>query len=107
LFAQIDPALLQSRAALRAATPDRVPLAGLAPDAFAATQRQTANAVHDGLYLLGGFGSRGFSLGPLLGERIVCEMLGEPQALDAGALEAVHPARFLERALRRGPLNLA
>jgi len=27
--------------------------------------------------------------------------------LDAGALEAAHPARFLARALRRGPLSLA
>lgn len=98
LFARLDAASLTSRAAIRTATPDRAPLAGAAPD----TQAGTVTAVHEGLYLLGGFGSRGFTLGPLLGERLACEMLGEPQVLDRAALEAAHPARFLARALRRG-----
>ena len=102
---------LQSRAAVRAATQDRVPIAGVAPDAaaFAASHANLAHGilldqsipVHDGLYLLGGLGSRGLTLAPLLGERVAAEILGEPQALDRGALDAVHPARFLVRALKR------
>ncbi len=102
LFARLETATLQSRAALRAATPDRAPIAGGAPDVEAVARMASVAPTHEGLYLLGGFGARGFTLAPLLGERIACEMLGEPQAPDAGALEAAHPARFLARALKRG-----
>ena len=104
LFARLDQASLQARAAIRAATPDRAPLAGAAPDVERAIQQQSVSPVHAGLFLLGGFGSRGFSLAPLLGERIAAEMLNEPQALDRGALDAIHPARFIARALKRGNL---
>ena len=102
---------LQSRAALRAATPDRAPIAGAAPDAgaFATSHAMLAHGVvaeqpmpvHQGLYLLGGLGSRGLTLAPLLGECVAAEMLGDPQPLDRGALDAVQPARFLVRALKR------
>ncbi len=102
IFARVDVTTLQSRAAIRAATPDRAPLAGAAPDADTAARLSSAAPSHDGLYLLGGFGSRGFTLAPLLGERIAAELLGEPQVLDNGALDAAHPARFLVRALKRG-----
>ena len=104
LAERLDPTLLTARAAIRAAMPDRAPMAGAAPDADIAAQRQSAAPVHPGLYLLGAFGSRGFTLAPLLGERIAAEMMGEPQALDEGALEAAHPSRFFARTLRRGPL---
>lgn len=57
---------------------------------------------HAGVYVLGGLGARGLTLAPLLGERIAAEMFGEPQALSRPALEAIHPARFLVRALKRG-----
>ena len=56
----------------------------------------------DGVYVLGGLGARGLTLAPLLGERIAAEMCGEPQALSQAALDAIHPARFLHRALKRG-----
>jgi tRNA 5-methylaminomethyl-2-thiouridine biosynthesis bifunctional protein len=103
------------RAAVRVSTNDRMPVAGLAPDArawawaFASLRDGRAPAdmsapppAHDGLYLLGALGARGFLLAPLLGERIAAEAFGEPQALDSGALDAAHPARFLIRALKRG-----
>ncbi|MBT9447246.1 MAG: bifunctional tRNA (5-methylaminomethyl-2-thiouridine)(34)-methyltransferase MnmD/FAD-dependent 5-carboxymethylaminomethyl-2-thiouridine(34) oxidoreductase MnmC [Hyphomonadaceae bacterium] len=105
---------LQSRAGIRTATPDRAPLAGLAPDAAAfnarhaglmqgrPAQRDAPSPAHEGLYILGGLGARGFALGPLLGERIASEICAEPQALDQGALDAINPARFLIRALKRG-----
>jgi tRNA 5-methylaminomethyl-2-thiouridine biosynthesis bifunctional protein len=102
-----------ARAAVRAATPDHAPLAGLVPDRNAFLVRhaqlrlgrppdlsQPAPACA-GLYVLGGLGARGFLLAPLLGERLASELLGEPQALDLGALEAAHPGRFLVRALKR------
>lgn len=97
--AALDPARLQSRAAVRATTPDRAPLAGPAPDAAAFDT--DAAAVHAGLWLLGGFGSRGFTLAPLLAEDLAARICGEPGVLDAEMRAAVDPARFLARAQRR------
>lgn len=107
LAAAIDPARLVSRAALRAATPDRLPIAGQAPDAPSwriskGGQIAGEGQALPGLYLLGGFGARGFLVAPLLAERLAAEICGEPSPLDAGVLEALHPARFLLRALKRG-----
>jgi tRNA 5-methylaminomethyl-2-thiouridine biosynthesis bifunctional protein len=100
LAARVNAQALTSRAAVRTALPNRTPLAGAAPDADA----REDGAVHDGLWLLGGLGSRGFLAAPLLGETVACAILGEPQALDAEALAAVDPARFLRRMRRRGAL---
>jgi tRNA 5-methylaminomethyl-2-thiouridine biosynthesis bifunctional protein len=114
LASRLDPATIQSRAALRVSLPDLAPIAGLMPDAPAWRARfdalrhgapvdvSSAPPAHHGLYVLGGFGARGFLLAPLLAERVVAEAFGEPQALDRRALEAAHPARFLVRALKRG-----
>jgi tRNA 5-methylaminomethyl-2-thiouridine biosynthesis bifunctional protein len=114
IAARLRVGALRSRAGVRTATPDRAPIAGLAPEAAAFNARHAglaqgrpprtdeASPAHDGLYVLGGLGARGFTLAPLLGERIAAEICGEPQALDRGALDAVHPARFLLRALKRG-----
>jgi len=111
---RVRPETLTSRAGVRTATPDRAPLAGLAPDVAAFNARygglmqgrtidsDAAAPSHEGLYVLGGLGARGFTLAPLLGERIASEICGEPLPLDCGALDAVHPARYLVRALKRG-----
>jgi tRNA 5-methylaminomethyl-2-thiouridine biosynthesis bifunctional protein len=114
IAARIDASALQSRAAMRAATPDRAPVAGLLPDAArwlklnAAIVKggeghaNSAQAAHRGVYVLGGLGARGLTLAPILGERIAAEMFGEPQALSSACLDLLHPARFLHRALKRG-----
>ena len=114
IAAALQEETLVSRVGVRTATPDRAPLAGLAPDAAAFNARHAglekgrpltlaASApAHRGLYMLGGLGARGFTLAPLLGERIAAEICGEPQALESDVLDAVHPARFLVRALKRG-----
>ena len=61
------------RASVRAATPDRLPIAGaIAP-----------GLVAPGLYVLGGLGSRGFTLAPLLGEHVAALALGAPSPLPA------------------------
>ena len=120
-LARLAPELAQSLnprdawAGVRASTNDRMPIAGLLPDARTWTERFASlkdgraptdmgepPPAHDGLYVLGAFGARGFSLAPILGERIASEALGEPQALDRGLIEAIHPVRFLVRALKRG-----
>jgi tRNA 5-methylaminomethyl-2-thiouridine biosynthesis bifunctional protein len=113
IAARIDVAALRSRASERVTTPDRAPIAGLLPDAQAWRARFAALAqggrvaldtpapAHDGVYVLGGLGARGLTLAPLLGERIAAEMFGAPQALSRAATEAIHPARFLLRALKK------
>ncbi len=70
---------LSARAALRAATPDRLPLAG---------------RLEDGLFILAGLGGRGFTTAPLLAEQVVAEILDAPCPLPADLAAAVAPGRF-------------
>lgn len=73
------PAL--SRAAIRAVTPDRLPLAGeLAP----------------GLFALTGLGSRGFCAAPLLAEHVAALATGAPSPLPAALAARVDPKRFVK-----------
>lgn len=79
LAARIEAAgPVQRRAAVRATTADRLPLAGeIAP----------------GLYVLGGLGSRGFCAAPLLAEHVAARALGAPSPLPEGLAARVTPAR--------------
>ena len=79
MAAAIDPSKLLGRAEVRAATPDRMPLAGrLEPD---------------GLYILGGLGSRGFATAPLLGEHIAAQICATPSPLPADVRKIIDPLR--------------
>lgn len=80
---------LSARAGVRAATRDRLPLAGAAPGG-------------EGLFILSGLGSRGFCAAPLLAEHIVALALAAPSPLPADVAAQVDPVRFAERARRRG-----
>ncbi|MEQ1492911.1 MAG: FAD-dependent 5-carboxymethylaminomethyl-2-thiouridine(34) oxidoreductase MnmC, partial [Terricaulis sp.] len=113
IAAGIDETSLHSRASERATTPDRAPIAGLLPAAekwlaqYAdlahgrIVQTETPPPVHDGVYVIGGLGARGLTLAPLLGEVLAGEMCNEPGLLSQLARDAIHPARFLHRALKR------
>ena len=90
LAARLARVPLHGRAAVRVATPDYLPVAGSAPGAA------------PGLYILSGFGSRGFTLAPLLGEHVAALILDAPSPLPRGLAEAVDPGRFARRAARRG-----
>ncbi len=71
---------VRSRAAIRATTPDRLPLAGgLAP----------------GLFALTGLGSRGFCVAPLLAEHVAALATGAPSPLPAALAMRVGPTRFM------------
>lgn len=68
------------RVAIRATTPDRLPLAGeLAP----------------GLFALTGLGSRGFCVAPLLAEHVAALTTGAPSPLPASLAARVEPKRFV------------
>jgi len=96
---------------VRAALPDRLPAAGPLPDeSFDAVWSRTARggpvpSIADqapgSLFMLGGLGARGFAHAPLLAELIVSALHGEPVPLERAGVEALHPARFRWRALRR------
>ncbi|MDO8902486.1 MAG: FAD-dependent 5-carboxymethylaminomethyl-2-thiouridine(34) oxidoreductase MnmC [Phenylobacterium sp.] len=86
LAAQVHAASLSGRASVRAVTPDRLPLAG---------------GMGNGVYVLGGLGSRGFCLAPLLAEHVAAAITGVPSPLPADMAALVDPDRFRQRALRR------
>jgi tRNA 5-methylaminomethyl-2-thiouridine biosynthesis bifunctional protein len=90
LAARIADEAVESRASIRAVTPDRLPLAGPVADA------------PPGLHVLGGFGARGFALAPLLAEHVAAGAAGAPSPLPAALAALVDPARFARRAARRG-----
>lgn len=72
----------RARTAVRATTPDRLPLAG-APSKAA------------GLFVLGGLGSRGFCVAPLLAEHVAALATGAPSPLPARLAARVDPLRFV------------
>jgi len=86
LAARLTGATLGARASIRAATPDKLPLAG---------------QIGEGLYVLSGLGSRGFCTAPLLAEHVAARALGAPSplALDLAAL--IEPGRFAARRMRK------
>ncbi len=66
LAARLAGKPLEGRAAVRATTPARLPLAGIR---------------NDGLVILTGLGSRGFCLAPLLAEHLIAQVLDRPSPL--------------------------
>lgn len=94
----------------RAVMADRLPLVGAVPEAGAAPRhpgRRGGPRLADlprqpGLYVSGGMASRGLTWAALAGETIASMLDGDPLPLEADLLEAVDPARFLLRGLRRG-----
>jgi tRNA 5-methylaminomethyl-2-thiouridine biosynthesis bifunctional protein len=70
----------KARTAVRATTPDRLPLAGAVPG-------------REGVFVLGGLGSRGFCVAPLLAEHVAALALGAPSPLPADLAGRVDPLR--------------
>ncbi len=108
--AEVDVSGAQARIGVRCASRDHLPVAGpvarlaaLADhDVHAPADQQSALPLHTGLYVLGALGSRGLCSAPLCGELVASEICGDPLPLAADLLEALHPARYWVRRLRRG-----
>lgn len=79
LAKQLAGKAFQGRAAIRATTPDRAPLAGIRDD---------------GALVLTGLGSRGFCLAPLLAEHLIARMLDLPSPLPRHLSHPLDPGRF-------------
>ena len=90
LAASLDPDRLLGRAAVRAVTPDFLPVAGV-----------VGGADRDNLFVLSGLGSRGFCAAPLLAEHVAALACGAPSPLPARLAAIVDPARFERRRTRR------
>ncbi len=112
LGAALTPGGARPRASIRCTTPDRSPIAGAVPDwAFYAdaydglrhglTHAYPDGQSQDGLYILTGLGSRGLVSAPLAAAMIAAEIAGAPAPVEAGVAEALHPARFFVRDLKR------
>ncbi|EKY30300.1 hypothetical protein HMPREF0185_00508, partial [Brevundimonas diminuta 470-4] len=67
------------RVAVRATTPDRLPLCG---------------EWRPGLFVLTGMGSRGFCVAPLLGEHLAALAMGRPSPLSAEAARRLSLTRW-------------
>ncbi len=110
----LDCGTLAGRAGIRVSTPDYLPLVGPVVDAAAFNARYAALR-HDatlridapapwlpGLYVTTAHGSRGLISAPLAGEILAAYLEGEPAPLPTDVMHALHPSRFLLRALIRG-----
>lgn len=105
---------LEGRAALRCATPDRLPMVGPVPDNEAMAARFAVlgknadaslaepGAFLEGLYTSAGYGSRGLAYIPLATELLCWHLLGGAPPLSRELRTALHPARFLIRDIIRG-----
>ncbi|GHA98979.1 bifunctional tRNA (5-methylaminomethyl-2-thiouridine)(34)-methyltransferase MnmD/FAD-dependent 5-carboxymethylaminomethyl-2-thiouridine(34) oxidoreductase MnmC [Modicisalibacter luteus] len=112
--AGVDWAQMDGRAALRAATPDKTPYAGPAPDAerwlsdyagLAKDARRTPSVPgqhHRGLWVSTGHGSRGLASAPLCAEVIASRICDEPLPLERDLIDHLHPGRRLIADLIRG-----
>lgn len=108
--AEVDVSGNQARVGVRCASRDHLPVAGpvarlaaLADhDVNAPADQQSALPLHAGLYVQGALGSRGLCSAPLCGELVASEICGDPLPLAVDLLEALHPARYWVRRLRRG-----
>lgn len=78
------------RAAVRASTPDRLPLCG---------------ALAEGLYALTGLGSRGFCVAPLLGEHLAAILTARPSPLTSEAAQRLDPRRWTPQPTSDGDVD--
>ncbi len=99
------------RAALRLVTLDQNPIVGPIPD-WNFIRDHYQQLIHgdirglplmryqQGLYILTGLGSRGFSTAPLLGFYLASLMQGTSAPIDMAQMDLLHPSRFFIRAMR-------
>ena len=102
---------LDGRAAIRAVSPDRLPIVGPVAqekdfyhDFHNAALGSTKSTYpipkyHQGLYLATGFGSRGIAWIPICTEALASLICCEPNLLNQQLLNAIHPNRFLMKQL--------
>lgn len=102
----IDPAQLDGRVGWRLQTDDRLPLLGPLPDLAAAADGRPVDQPRrmprqPGLWVFTALGSRGLTQAALGAEVLASWLTGDPVPAPAALLDALDPARFATRAVRR------
>lgn len=102
--AGIDAARLDGRVGFRCVPPDRLPVVGaLARDLPVEREAQLRDVPRlDGAHALLGLASRGLTWAWLAAELLASRLEHEPLPLETDLADALDPARFLLRRLRRG-----
>nr|WP_010132734.1 bifunctional tRNA (5-methylaminomethyl-2-thiouridine)(34)-methyltransferase MnmD/FAD-dependent 5-carboxymethylaminomethyl-2-thiouridine(34) oxidoreductase MnmC [Microbulbifer agarilyticus] len=102
---------LRGRAAVRAATPDYLPMAGPVAqweeleNSYGALRKNRKQLIgkrtpyQPNLYVLAGLGSRGFTYAPLAAEVLAAWINREAMPVSQDLVKALHPMRFAIRAL--------
>lgn len=102
----LDPgrfaATAPGRVGFRPVAPDRLPLIGQIPVWQGDAPTTSPGALHalprhPGLFLINGFGARGFVWSALAGELLTSQICGDPLPLCRDQVDALDPARFLVR----------
>lgn len=102
-----DPAALSGRTGWRWSSDDRLPIAGAVPDdaaaALAPSRLDQPRFVprREGLFVVSALGSRGITWSVLCARVVAAQIAGSPSPLEASLLDAIDPARFIARAVRR------
>ena len=102
------PVPSQGRTGFRWVTDDRLPIIGAVPDLAAAADPRGPTLDRPrlvprlpGLYAVAALGSRGIA-SAVLGARVIAASIGGgPSPIEADLLDAIDPARFVSRAVRR------
>lgn len=101
--AGLDPERLEGRVGFRAVARDRLPVIGALADESAITKPLPLGAMPRiaGLHAATGYGSRGILWAGLGAELLASTLEGEPLPVEGALADALDPARFALRALRR------
>lgn len=113
----LNPSGSVPRTSIRCQTPDRLPIAGPAPDfhfygahyddlRLGKSRDHPQGQVGRRICLLTGLGSRGLVTAPLCAAMILAELTGAPSPAGHDVAEALHPARFFIRDLKRAVRRL-
>ena len=115
-FKEVENNETESRASVRATTPDRLPLIGSIPDykiyseTFSSysngTLPQVDAPLKRGWYISSGFGTRGFTWGPWAASILTAQILRKPFTVTKATLKAVSPARQILRRIKKGQLTI-
>jgi len=106
----IDPGRLQGRTGWRWSTPDRLPIIGAVPELSLLRGNAAARSRWDqprfvprepGLFVFTALGSRGITWSALGAQVLASGIAGTPAPLEASLLDAIDPARFISRGVRR------
>ena len=103
LLPPADPVSLQGRVGWRLQADDRLPVAGPVPQSEPHTRVDQARLWPrvPGLFVCCALGGRGITLAPLLGRLLAAQIAGSPLPLEQSLVDAIDPARWQVRAVRR------